>query len=539
MASRYPRAVRVWTIAVCAALLFGGHASAATLQVTTTDDGGPGSLRQALADAAPGDTIVVSVTGTLTLTGGALVVNKDVTIAGPGAAALVIDAARASRVFEIGPSFTPVSATITGLTLRNGVAASGGGILNDGTLTLRDATVTGHTASNEGGGIFNRGTLYLTDAHVTGNTAMVGGGVNNRGGLVSILRSTISSNTAAGSFGGIGGGIASDAGGFLGVPTSETLTIRDSVISNNTASLRGGAVYNATGLLTIVNSTVVANACTYMGPTGPCLCPGGAGIYNAMGTARITSSTLAGNSAATAGGAITSLSGVTTLKTSVLASGTSGPNCYVGPSGAIKSDGYNLSDDASCSGALTGVGDRNEVPAGLSPMGLEANGGATPTISLVPSSLAVDAVAVEACEALDQRGVTRPQGSPCDIGAYERPASPYAADVQMPVKADGSAVFNGNRGVVPVKFALRLDGAATCELPPATIAVARLTGESIGPISGATYELPADDGDHFRVDAASCQYSYNLAIATLAPGSYWTAISIDGVVVGTATFGIR
>jgi predicted outer membrane repeat protein len=531
--------MRVWTIAMWATCLFGGYASAATLQVTTTDDGGPGSLRQAVADAAPGDTIVINVSGTITLIGGALVVNKDLTIAGPGAAALVIDARRASRVFEIGSPGTPVAVTITGLTLTNGAAASGGGILNDGTLTLRDATLTAHAAVNEGGGIFNRGTLYLTDANVTGNTAMVGGGIGNRDGIVSIVRSTIASNTADSSFGGIGGGIASQAGGFFGAPVQETLTIRDTVMSNNTASLRGGAIYNATGLLTIVNSTIAANASTYVGAMGPCLCPGGGGVYNAMGTARITGSTLAGNSASTAGGAITSLHGVTTLKTTVLAKGVSGPNCHVGPSGAIKSDGYNLSDDPSCSGALTGAGDRNGVPAELNPMGLEANGGATRTIQLLPSSPAIDAVPADECEALDQRGETRPQGSACDIGAYERPASPYAADIQMPIKVDGSAVFNANRGVVPVKFALRLHGAGTCELPPATISLARRAGESIGPISDAAYDLPADAGNEFRVDAAPCQYAYNLAIASLGSGSYWASISIDGVVVGTATFGIR
>jgi len=532
------RAAKVWSIAVCASWLFAAHVSASTLTVTTTADDGPGSLRQALAEAAPGDTIVLQTTGTITLTGGALAITKDLAIAGPGASMLTIDAGGASRVFEVGSVWLSVSATISGVTIANGAAASGGGILNDGTLTLAGVTLTGHTASNEGGAIFNRGALHLTDARVIGNRAMVGGGVNNRG-VASIVRSTISFNTADGMFGGIGGGIASQTDGVLGVPAAAALSIRDSVIAGNTASLRGGAIANASGLLTIVTSTITANACTYMGPTGPCLCPGGGGVYNMMGTVRITSSTLAGNSASTAGGAITTLYGVTTIETTLLAKGASGPNCYAGPTGTIRSDGYNLSDDASCAGALTAVGDRNEVASGLSPMGLEAAGGATPTIQLLPSSPAIDAVPLERCEAADQRGTARPQGNACDIGAYERTASPYAADVQMPIKADGSAVFNGNRGVVPVKFTLSMDGAPTCSLPEATIAVARLDGASIGPISETTYELPADAGREFRVDASSCQYAYNLGIATFTPGSYWVSISIAGVVVGSASFGIR
>jgi hypothetical protein len=538
MVTAFRRRAKVGAIAVCAVCLVGAQATASTFTVTSTGDGGPGSLRQAIADAAGGDTIVLDISGTITLSGGALAVMKDLTITGPGASVLTIDARGASRVFEIGSLWLPVSVTISGMTLVNGAAAFGGGILNDGTLTLAGARLSGHTASNDGGAIFNRGTLHLLDARVTANRAMVGGGVNNHG-VASIVRSTIAFNTADGSFGGIGGGIASQTDGFAGVPAVEALTIRDSVIASNTASLRGGAIANASGLLTIITSTITGNACTYMGPIGPCLCPGGGGVYNMMGTVRITSSTLAGNSASTAGGAITSLYGVTTLETSLLAKGVSGPNCYAGPYGAIRSDGYNLSDDASCLGAFTAVGDRNEVTTGLSPMGLEATGGPTLTIQLLPSSVAIDAVPVERCEPADQRGVARPQGNGCDIGAYERTMSPYEAEVQMPIKADGSAVFNANRGVVPVKFALSTDGTPTCSLPAATIAIARLDGESIGPISDTTYELPPDEGRDFRIDAASCHYTYNLGIATFTPGRYWASISIDGMVIGAASFGIR
>ena len=537
MTKRFKRGTTVWLTALCASCLFSAHASGSTLTVTTTADGGPGSLRQAMADAAPGDMIVLDVKGTITLTSGPLVVTTDnVTIAGPDARALAIDAGHSSRVFEIGTAWSRVHVGISGLTLRNGSAATGGGILNEGSLGLMDVILTGHVASDRGGAVANRGTLVLLDTLVTANRAGIGGGIENDGGVVSIYRSTVSNNTADGPYGGMGGGIASATGGFGGGP-AEALTIRDSLVSNNIASLRGGAIYNASGMLTIVNSTIASNSCTYAGLAGPCLCPGGGGIYNSMGAARIERSTIAGNSASTAGGAITTLYGSITLNASILAKGSAGPNCYAGRYGTIASDGFNLSDDPSCASAFTAYGDRNDTPAGLSPMGVENNGGPTGTIQLLPSSPAIDAVPV--CGGADQRGVSRLQGSACDIGAYERVASPYSADVQMPIRSDGTTVFTGKRGVVPVKFTLSGEDMVACALPPAMISVARIGGDSTGPVSEATYEMPADTGRNFRVDIASCGYEYNLATATFTPGSYWVSISIDGVVAGYAEFGVR
>src|SRR6185369_3317147 len=83
---------------VCAAVI-SGHA--ATITVTNTNDSGPGSLRQALATANDGDMIVFSVTGTIGLTSGELLVGTSITISGPGAANLAVNGNAKTRLFHI------------------------------------------------------------------------------------------------------------------------------------------------------------------------------------------------------------------------------------------------------------------------------------------------------------------------------------------------------------------------------------------------------------------------------------------------------
>jgi hypothetical protein len=108
------------------------------------------------------------------------------------------------------------------------------------------------------------------------------------------------------------------------------------------------------------------------------------------------------------------------------------------------------------------------------------------------------------------------------------------ANIQQPINADGTSVFNVKKGIVPVKFSLTCNGNPTCDLPPATIAVTRTAGGLIGPVNESVYNSQADSGSNFRV--LGCQYHYNLNSKALGFGTYRVDILIDGQVVGSATF---
>ena len=217
------------SLAFLAALLLATPSRAATNTVTTTADSGPGSLRDAIAAAAAGDTINFAVTGAITLTSGELLINKNLTVAGPGAGILTVERSTASgtpdfRVFH----FMSGIVNASGLTVKNGRADGGGGINNETTMTLSDCVVTGNAATFVGGGVCSVSTLTMSNCVIRGNflngpTNCDGGGVYN-GGTLTALNCDVSSNQASSAGIAEGGGIASRG----------TLTITNSIISANT-----------------------------------------------------------------------------------------------------------------------------------------------------------------------------------------------------------------------------------------------------------------------------------------------------------------
>jgi hypothetical protein len=110
------------------------------------------------------------------------------------------------------------------------------------------------------------------------------------------------------------------------------------------------------------------------------------------------------------------LTGTTTLFNSILASNILGSNCF----GSIIDGGNNLSSDSSCQ--FTTAGSKINIDPRLGPF--DYYGGPTPTMPLLAGSPAIDAAAAAQCPALDQRGIARPYGGGCDIGAFES-APPY------------------------------------------------------------------------------------------------------------------
>jgi hypothetical protein len=214
--------------------------------------------------------------------------------------------------------------------------------------------------------------------------------------------------------------------------------------------------------------------------------------------------------------------------------------------GTVTSLGYNLSIDAAGGdgttgpgGLLNGPGDIRNTDPMLGP--LQDNGGPTFTCALLPGSPAIDAGDPNFTSPLsyDQRGPGYPRvvNGRVDIGAFEVQPSSYAAQIQQPINADGSSIFNVKRGVVPVKFTVKLNGAPTCFLPSATIALTRTGGGVLGSIDESAYTGPADTGSNFRI--SSCQYVYNLSASALGAGTYRVDVIINGNVVGSATFGLK
>jgi uncharacterized membrane protein len=119
------------------------------------------------------------------------------------------------------------------------------------------------------------------------------------------------------------------------------------------------------------------------------------------------------------------------------------------------------------------------------------------------------------------------------------PNPSHSASVQQPINADGSSVFRANRGVIPVKFMLLNNGSPTCELPPATIAVFRMSGSTGVQVNESEYIQSADTGSNFRIDTTNCQYIYNLSAATLGVGTYAVQIQINSSAVGDASFALK
>lgn len=225
---------------------------AATLTVTTTADGGPGSFRQAVIDAASGDTIDFAVTGTITFAF-PVTINKNLTITGPGAGSLAFSGGGTSQILQIALGMT---VNISGLTFRDGIGTLnlGGAIANGGILTINNCTFTNNHVTDTGGAIINGGSLTVTNSTFTNNSAFDDGGAIASAGFLSVTSSIFSGNTA----GDRGGAIAN--GAISSIPGGGIVVVAASTFTNNTADTGGAIAQNFVGSsTTITQSNIFGN----------------------------------------------------------------------------------------------------------------------------------------------------------------------------------------------------------------------------------------------------------------------------------------
>jgi hypothetical protein len=384
---------------------------ATTIMVTNTNDSGPGSLRQALADANDGDTIQFdpALNGqTITLTSGELVVADSITISGPGPGLLAVSRDSQSsnfRILHIQPNQT---VAVSGLTISYGnlINESGAGIFIDqSTVTISNCVISGNATDSPpsiqagGGGICNNGVLSLINSTVTANSvtgsfAYGGGGILNNGSLT-INQCSITNNVGQR----YGGGIAGSA------------LIQNSTISGNfTGSYDhfdgDGAGLSGEGFI-IQNSTISGNSAI-----GGSFGGYGGAIY---GGGIITNCTISGNTTNHQADGIYANSAVELTHTIL----NSGEN-IVNNGTIVTSHGYNISSDNG-GGFLTGPGDQINTDPLLGP--LQGNGGPTFTHELLKGSPAIDAGDPNFSPPpyYDQRGsgFSRVRNDRIDVGSFE------------------------------------------------------------------------------------------------------------------------
>lgn len=306
--------------------------------------------------------------------------------------------------------YSPGALTIDSSKFVKNTASCGAAIYsateNAAALSITNTKISksrGTGADCNGGAMYTTDPTQITRVKFKGNHADAangtGGAVYQGGATLSILNSSFSKNTAT-----KGGGVASEGG--------TSLTITASTFDHNTtSSSHGGGLYSTTPT-TILNSTFSANTASVSGGDG-----GGVAFFGSGN--HIVNTTFAGNIAQ--GGGNLALGGASAdIKNSLLDAG-SPNNCLVGGS-VFASLGSNLSSDASCAAFVQG-GDQNSTNPMLDV--LKGNGGPTQTHALLAGSPALDSVVsctdhLGAAVTTDQRGISRPQGTGCDKGAYEK-----------------------------------------------------------------------------------------------------------------------
>jgi len=496
-----PHTVSRHLVAVVAALTLSGSALVVlaapaahaldVIAVTTTADGGAGSLRAAFATAnADGDdSEIVLQVGAVYVLHTCPGTDEDANANGdldhtPDGEALVITGNGATIhqtcagervVDDLGDGALIVrNVVITG----GSTTGDGGGVRTQDPAAFEGVTVTGNHAEGDGGGIASTFGVVVTGSNVSGNTADGdGGGIDSSGGgtTTTIVGSTVAGNTA----GGEGGGIVASGGGA-------SFTMTSSTVSGNTADGAGGGVLAGGGgsATNVVGSTVAGNRSDAEG--------GGVAAGGGTSTHKYQNSTVTGNTAALGGGIASSRDAGVELTYTTIADNTASTGANVAmysfgapedtdwgnlvafgsvvanphggfacrlPGPPTLSSGYNFDTDGTC-GFGSGPGDVDDGP---DPQlgGITDNGGSTPTRLPGAGSPLIDAIPPASCLpmlAFDQRAIDRPMDGDangtlgCDIGSVEvnivRIFGQDAIDTSIAISQAGYPVVGSASAVV-------------------------------------------------------------------------------------------
>ena len=433
--------------AAALALVPATRAGATTFTVTTTADGGPGSLREAFTTAsgngandvielqAGADYVVCAPLShndaghSLTVNGHGATITRNCTAGGGGIATIanhgagttltlrdLTVTATATNTYNAGAISSGSTATtelvLDGVTVSNNRTSNQGGavFVAGGHLEITDSTLTGNTSGHAGGAVMMQSpypadgeALSITDSVITGNQAETwGGGIAVLGpGHLTMFGTDVSGNRTISNIQGNGGGIRVDGG----------LTSFWSTISDNRSGAPGAAVLMS-GELNLFSSTVSGNRRW----TTATVDPGGI-IVN--GDVNASFNTIVGNL-----GWNLRVDGGGDLRAFGNVIGQSGVNCwFTGTPGVVTTDGYNVEDDDEC-GLGTGPGDRTDV-VDLGILPLADNGGSGPTHhptwtgGLIDTIPAANATCASVLFGFDQRDVNRPVDHGCEPGAVE------------------------------------------------------------------------------------------------------------------------
>lgn len=463
IASRIGRVVGLGTLL---ALLLPAMAAAKTLVVTTTTDSSDGSctvalcsFRDALGAAGTGDTILMAAgtyKATMTEGNGVWEPGGEYTIQGAGAGKTVIDANKLGRAFAFYGDITVSGVTVTGgIDPGSGCGCGGGFEVRQGAfLTLLNSVVEGNSASAGGGiDVDPQSKAVLENVLVSQNTSPGGGGgirvepVSGTTGTLVMTNVTISGNSTTGSSG-------------AGLDNEGSTTATNVTINGNQSSGEGGGVLNAsTGALAMTNVTIAENIAHEDAP----------GIRNLGSSSAVT------------------------LRNTIVADGCSGTSTP-----AVSSQGHNLDAGTSCGFAEAGdISGKNPL---LGP--LQNNGGTIelPTMALATTSPAVDAGNNAVCPATDERGVPRPHGPVCDIGAFEISAPIVTAGTASAV-TERTATVTGSANPSGFATTAQVEYGTTTAYGSSTSPQSIGAGTSPAQLSAALAGLTPGTTYHFRIVA--------------------------------------